>query len=75
VIGFSLSGDLLEIQARTRRFAQEEILPITAEYDGFAEVPAPITERGRAAGLLNITILKEYGGKSMVSARQLGRQA
>jgi len=64
VIDFSLSEDLRAIQARARRFAQEEILPIAAEYDRKAEVPPGIVQKARAAGLLNVTIPKEYGGMS-----------
>jgi acyl-CoA dehydrogenase len=62
VISFSLSDDLLAIQARARKFAQEEILPIAAEYDRKAEVPPAIAEKAKAAGLINVTIPKEYGG-------------
>ena len=62
MIGFSLSDDLLEMQARARKFAQEEILPIAAEYDRKGEVPPGIAEKAKAAGLLNVTIPKEYGG-------------
>jgi acyl-CoA dehydrogenase len=62
VIGFSLSDDLLEIQSRARAFAREEILPIAAEYDRKGEVPPGIVEKARAAGLLNVTIPKAYGG-------------
>jgi acyl-CoA dehydrogenase len=78
VIDFSLSEDLLEIQARARKFAQVEILPIAAEYDRKAEVPPGIAEKARAAGLLNVTIPKEYGGmgygalQSAVIAEELG---
>jgi acyl-CoA dehydrogenase len=78
VIDFSLSDDLLEIQARARRFAQEEILPIAAEYDRKAEVPPGIAEKAKAAGLLNVTIPKEYGGmgygafQSALIAEELG---
>lgn len=64
MIDFSLSEDLRAIQARARRFAQEEILPIAAEYDRKAEVPPGIVQKARAAGLLNVTIPKEYGGMS-----------
>jgi len=64
VIDFSLSDRLLEIQARAREFAQEEILPIAAEYDRKAEVPPDIAKKAKAAGLLNVTIPKEYGGMS-----------
>jgi alkylation response protein AidB-like acyl-CoA dehydrogenase len=78
VIGFSLTDDLLEIQARARKFAQEEILPIAAEYDRKGEVPPGIAEKAKAAGLLNVTIPKEYGGmgygamESAVIAEELG---
>jgi len=64
VIDFSLSEDLQAIQARARKFAQEEILPIAAEYDRKAEVPPGIVQKAKAAGLLNVTIPKEYGGMS-----------
>jgi acyl-CoA dehydrogenase len=78
MIDFSLSDELLEIQARARKFAQEEILPIAAEYDRKAEVPPGIAEKAKAAGLLNVTIPKEYGGmsygalQSAVIAEELG---
>jgi acyl-CoA dehydrogenase len=78
VIDFSLSDDQLEIQARARTFAQEEILPIAAEYDRKAEVPPGIAEKAKAAGLLNVTIPREYGGmgygalQSALIAEELG---
>jgi acyl-CoA dehydrogenase len=78
VIDFSLSADLLQIQARARAFAQDEILPIAAEYDRKAEVPPGILAKAKTAGLLNVTIPKEYGGmgygalKSAIIAEELG---
>ena len=78
MIGFSLSDALLEIQSRAREFAQSEILPIAAEYDRKAEVPPGITAKAKAAGLLNVTIPKEYGGmsygalQSAIIAEELG---
>jgi len=45
VIGFSLSDQLLDIQDRARKFAQEEIAPIAAEYDRRAEVPLFIVQK------------------------------
>jgi acyl-CoA dehydrogenase len=78
VIGFSLSDDLLEIQAKARKFAQEEILPIAAKYDREATVPPGIVQKAKAAGLLNVTIPREYGGmgygalKSAMIAEELG---
>jgi acyl-CoA dehydrogenase len=78
MIDFSLSDALLEIQARARNFAQTEILPIAAEYDRKAEVPPGIVAKAKAAGLLNVTIPKEYGGmsygalQSAIVAEELG---
>ncbi|MFC2036799.1 acyl-CoA dehydrogenase family protein [Chloroflexota bacterium] len=78
MIGFSLSDDLLEIQARAQRFAQEEILPLAAEYDRKAEVPPGIAERAKAAGLMNVTIPEAYGGmgygalENAIVAEELG---
>jgi acyl-CoA dehydrogenase len=78
VIGFSLSEEQLEIQARARRFAQEEILPIAAEYDRKGEVPPGIAGKAKAAGLMNVTIPREYGGmgygalESAIVAEELG---
>ena len=78
MIDFSLSEDLLEIQARARKFAQEEILPIAAEYDRKAEVPPGIADKAKAAGLMNVTIPKQYGGmgygalESAIIAEELG---
>jgi acyl-CoA dehydrogenase len=78
VVDFSLSDDLLEIQARAHKFAQEEILPIAVEYDRKAEVPPGIAEKAKVAGLLNVTIPEEYGGmgygalQSAIIAEELG---
>jgi acyl-CoA dehydrogenase len=78
VIDFSLSPDLLEIQERARAFARAEILPIAAEYDRKAEVPPGIIAKAKEAGLLNVTIPKEYGGmgysalQSAIIAEELG---
>ncbi|MBN1660033.1 MAG: acyl-CoA dehydrogenase family protein [Anaerolineae bacterium] len=75
---FSLSDELIEIQARAREFARAEILPIAAEYDRRAEVPPGIVQKAKQAGLLNVTIPKEYGGmgygalKSAIIAEELG---
>lgn len=78
MIDFSLSDDLLEIQARARKFAQSEILPIAAAYDRRGEVPLHIVQKAREAGLLNVTIPREYGGmgygalQSAIIAEELG---
>jgi len=78
VIDFSLSAEQMEIQARARAFALAEIAPISAEYDRKAEVPPDIVAKAKSAGLLNVTIPKEYGGmgygalQSAMIAEELG---
>jgi len=78
VIDFSLSDEMLEIQARAREFARAEILPIAAEYDRKGEVPPGIIQKAKDAGLLNVTIPREYGGmgygalQSAIIAEELG---
>ena len=78
MIDFSLSDELLAIQARAREFARAEILPIAAEYDRKAEVPPGIIQKAKKAGLLNVTIPEEYGGmgygalQSAIIAEELG---
>ncbi len=78
MIDFSLTGDLLEIQARAREFAREEILPIAAECDQKAQVPSGIVAKAKAAGLINVTVPEEYGGmgygalESALIAEELG---
>ncbi len=78
MIDFSLSDDLLEIQSRARAFAEAEIAPIAAEYDRRGEPPPGILDRAKAAGLMYITVPREYGGmgytalQSAIVAEELG---
>jgi len=62
MISFRLTPELEELQARARRFAREEIAPITAEYDRRGEHPAFIIDRVYEEGLINLSVPKEYGG-------------
>jgi acyl-CoA dehydrogenase len=62
MIGFALTPELEELQARARRFAQEQITPIAAEYDRRGEHPAFIIERAYEKGLVNMAVPAEYGG-------------
>ena len=47
MVSFRLSPELKELQARARRFAQEEIAPIAAEYDRREENPHFITGKDK----------------------------
>lgn len=62
MIAFDLTPEQKELQARARRFAQEEIAPIAAEYDRRGEHPAFLIERVYEAGLINLAVPAEYGG-------------
>ncbi len=63
MIDFTLTDEMKDLQARARKFAQEEIEPIAAEYDRKGETPLFIVERAIEAGLMSLTIPKEYGGR------------
>jgi acyl-CoA dehydrogenase len=62
MIGFGLTPELQELQARARRFAQEEIAPIAAEYDRRGEHPSFVIDRAYEQGLINLAIPAQYGG-------------
>ncbi len=62
MIAFRLTPELEELQARARRFAQEEIAPIAAEYDRRGEHPAFIVERAYEEGLVHLAVPARYGG-------------
>ncbi len=62
MISFRLTPEMEALQARARRFAQEEIAPIAAEYDRRGEHPAFIIDRVYEEGLINLAVPAEYGG-------------
>jgi len=62
MIDFSLTDELKELQERARKFAQEEIAPIAAECDRLGKPPLFLIEKAMKAGLLHLTVPKEYGG-------------
>ena len=64
---FSLSGELLELKARTERLVREEIIPYERDPRQTAHGPAPELRRdlvalGRRAGLLAPHVGREWGG-------------
>ena len=61
-ISFALTEEMRDLQARAREFTRKEIEPIAAEYDRRGEPPLFIVERAMEAGLMNLTVPKEYGG-------------
>jgi acyl-CoA dehydrogenase len=59
---FKLDDDLLIIQDTARRFANEEIIPIAAQYDQSGEFPREVIEKAWELGLSSTCIPPEYGG-------------
>ncbi|MFX1535380.1 MAG: acyl-CoA dehydrogenase family protein, partial [Promethearchaeota archaeon] len=62
MIGFELTKEQKEIQQKARKFAIEEILPISRKYDISGEFPWELFQKAFDQGLLNTLIPKEYGG-------------
>jgi len=64
-ISLTLTEEHLMIQQAARKFAQEKIAPIAAEFDESGEFPIEtIREMGRL-GLMGIEVPEEYGGAGM----------
>ncbi len=61
-MNFQLSDEQLVLQDTARRFAQEEIAPVAAEYDEGAKFPREIIEKAWNLGLSSTAIPDAYGG-------------
>jgi acyl-CoA dehydrogenase len=59
---FELDDDLLTLQQTARRFANEEIIPVAADYDVSGEFPREILDKAWQLGLSHTFIPEEYGG-------------
>jgi alkylation response protein AidB-like acyl-CoA dehydrogenase len=53
------------IRREARRFAQEEIAPIAADYDETGDFPSETIKKMGAMGFMGIEIPEEYGGAGM----------
>ena len=53
------------IRREARRFAQEEIAPIAAEFDETGEFPSATIKKMGEMGFMGIEIPEEYGGAGM----------
>jgi acyl-CoA dehydrogenase len=62
LIGFQLTEEQIALRAKARKFALEEVLPVSAKYDRTGEFPREVVEKAFKAGLMNLGIPKEYGG-------------
>lgn len=59
---FELDDELLSLQQTARRFADEEIIPVAAEFDVSGEFPTEILRKAWELGLSHTLIPEEYGG-------------
>ncbi len=59
---FSLSDDQLALQETARRFAQQEIAPVAAEYDQSGTFPRDIIKKAWELGLVSTCVPETYGG-------------
>ncbi len=59
---FGLSDEQLVLQETARRFAEEEIVPVAAQYDESGKFPREIIAKAWELGLVSTQIPTEYGG-------------
>jgi len=59
---FALDDELLALQDTARRFSDEEVSPVAAEYDRTAEFPRAVIEKAWELGLSSTCIPPEFGG-------------
>ena len=65
MIDFTLTEEQRALQELARNFAKKEIIPVALKYDKEPFVPDEIVKRAHAAGLMNMTTPREYGGHGM----------
>jgi len=58
----ALSEEQQAFKEAARKFAQEEVMPVAAEYDRTMEFPRPIFDKAWELGLVNTHIPEDYGG-------------
>jgi alkylation response protein AidB-like acyl-CoA dehydrogenase len=63
MIDLNLSEEQRALQKLARDFAQKEIAPVALQYDKEPAFPGEIIKKAHAAGLMNLTCPKEYGGQ------------
>jgi acyl-CoA dehydrogenase len=63
MIDFTPNEEQKALQNLARKFAQAEIAPLALPYDKEPAFPEGIIKKAHAAGLMNLTCPKEYGGQ------------
>ncbi len=62
MIDFQLTDDQLALQAKARKFALNEVLPVSQHYDQTGEFPREVIAKAHKLGLMNLGVPKKYGG-------------
>lgn len=62
MIGFELTEEQKQIQETAMKFAKNEMLPVSQEWDQKGEMPFEILKKAWETGLYNTCIPVEYGG-------------
>ncbi|MHA2358722.1 MAG: acyl-CoA dehydrogenase family protein [Candidatus Thorarchaeota archaeon] len=70
MIDFRLTDEQVELQNRTRKFAQEYMIPYAHYYDKSGEFPRSIIQKCWEEGLMNLSIPKKYGGLGLGTIEQ-----
>ncbi|MGH7933031.1 MAG: acyl-CoA dehydrogenase family protein [Candidatus Binataceae bacterium] len=65
MIGFDLTGEQRQLKALARKFSEQEIVPRAREYDEREHFPRDICEKAFAAGLMNFSVPREFGGPGL----------
>lgn len=65
MLGFTLTPEQEELRRLARRFTQQEIVPVAADYDRSGDYPWDIMKKAYEVGLLNESIPEVYGGGGM----------
>ncbi|MFP4445513.1 MAG: acyl-CoA dehydrogenase family protein [Desulfosudaceae bacterium] len=60
---FTLTDEQLAIQKKARDFAVTEVLPVSFYYDEKDDIPLEVLKKAYDAGMMNVNIPAEYGGK------------
>ena len=62
---FALDDELTLLQDTSRRFADEEIIPVAAEYDRSGEFPRAVIKKAWDLGLVSTCVPEQYGGVNL----------
>ncbi len=65
MIGFELTPEQKELQRRSRRFANEVILPVAEKHDRDGTFPLEVMKKAHQEGFLTPLVPKEYGGQGL----------